>query len=97
MVDWLPYTKKDGTETRLCVDPVNVSRLDDPLARQYVMYTVEATGEQRARLVTAEEPFDEDSEFRVRLHLLTCRKRPDPTASPSSKRARRNRATVRTR
>jgi len=96
LVDWLLYTKKDGTVTRLCVDPVSVNRLTDPMARQYVMYEA-PSGESRARLVTTEEPFDEDNEFRVRLHLLTCRRRPDPTAKPSSKRARRGRATVRNR
>jgi hypothetical protein len=86
-VDWLPYTKKDGTVTRLCVDPVAVNRLTDPMARTYVMYEA-PDGEDRARLVTNEEPFDESTEFRIRLHLLTCRRRPDPTAKRPSRRRR---------
>jgi hypothetical protein len=65
---WLPY---DGTGRPMCFDEWNALTTDDPDARRYVMYTTEA-GEDRARLVTAEEPWDEDAEHRIKQHLLSC-------------------------
>lgn len=65
---WLPY---DGTGRPMCFDEWNALTMDDPDARRYVMYTTPA-GEDRARVVTADEPWDELCEHRVKQHLLSC-------------------------
>jgi hypothetical protein len=67
-VMWLPY---DGTGRPMCFDEWNALTTDDPDARRYVMYTM-PDGEDRARVVTAGEPWDELCEHRIKQHLLSC-------------------------
>lgn len=76
--------KYDGTGRFLPFDPIEVDRTDDPDARRYVMYTNPDTGEDRARLVTAEEPWDEREERRIRQHFLTCTKHPKKPPTPAN-------------
>jgi hypothetical protein len=65
---WLPY---DGTGKPMAFDEWNATTATDPDARRYVMYDA-PDDERRARLVTAEEPWDESCEHRIKQHLLSC-------------------------
>lgn len=78
-IELLPYTRKDGTETKLAVEPWNVTHRDDPRARRYVQYT-DPNGVERARYVTPDEPWDEDTEHPRLQHLLVCRSNPNGPA-----------------
>lgn len=65
----LPY---DGTGRFMAFDRPTVATRDDVEARRYVMYTHPQTNVDRARLVTSEEPWDEDLEHPLKQHLLSC-------------------------
>lgn len=80
----LPY---DGTGRFMAFDRPTTATREDPTARRYVMYTDPLTSQDRARLVTADEPWDEDHEHPLRQHLLTCPndpRNPNRLSSPVS-------------
>jgi hypothetical protein len=77
---WLFY---DGTGRKMCFDPVSTNHNHDPLATKYVMYTHPETSEDRARLESKTEPWDPDTEFWLRPHILTCIKHPRGPAGPN--------------
>lgn len=78
-IELLPYTRKDGTQTHLAVEPYLVQHRDDRRARNYVQYTA-PDGTERLRHVTPEEPWDEDNEHPRLQHLLVCRANPNSPA-----------------
>lgn len=69
----LPY---DGTGGYMAFDRPTTATRDDVEARRYVMYSHPKTGQDRARLVTKDEPWDEDLEHPLKQHLLSCPKDP---------------------
>jgi len=69
-VMWLPY---DATGRPMCFDVWTALTVEDSDARRYVMYTM-PDGEDRARLVSAIQPWDEDEEHWIKQHLLSCQR-----------------------
>jgi hypothetical protein len=71
-IELLPY---DGTGRVMAFDPITSATVEDPDARRYVMYEA-VDGEDRVRLVTVDEPWDESCEHRIKQHFLSCQADP---------------------